>query len=115
MGECDGGDMEEGTDVGDRGEDGDEGDREERGEDFEDDGEDVEEGGEVNLDDMSDTEPTSRMKKTKRPHFQEKPEHEKNQVRDKVKKNQEDGDERTIKNISEIKNKIRRNAEWLKL
>jgi len=119
--ECDGGDMEEGTDVGDRGddgdggEDGDEGDREERGEDFEDDGEDVEEGGEVNLDDMSDTEPTSRMKKTKRPHFQEKPEHEKNQVRDKVKKNQEDGDERTIKNISEIKNKIRRNAEWLKL
>lgn len=113
--------MEEGTDVGDRGddgdggEDGDEGDREERGEDFEDDGEDVEEGGEVNLDDMSDTEPTSRMKKTKRPHFQEKPEHEKNQVRDKVKKNQEDGDERTIKNISEIKNKIRRNAEWLKL
>merc|ERR1719244_1331236 len=71
-------------------------------------------GGEVDLDNMSDSEDQSRPRKRKL-HFQEKTEHEKNQVRDKVKKNQESHDERKIKNISEIKNNIRRNAEWLKL
>jgi len=41
----------------------------------------------------------------------------KNQIRDKAAKNKEENakDERRITNISEIKNKIRRNQEWLKL
>ena len=41
----------------------------------------------------------------------------KNQIRDKAARNAEDGgkDERRITNISQIKNKIRRNEEWLKL
>jgi len=76
--------------------------------------ENFEDGGEVDLDNMSDSENHDIPKKRKL-HFQEKPENEKNQVRDKVKKNQESQDERKIMNISEIKNKIRRNTEWLKL
>eukprot|EP00092_Neocalanus_flemingeri_P024450 GFUD01026513.1.p1 GENE.GFUD01026513.1~~GFUD01026513.1.p1 ORF type:complete len:380 (-),score=114.96 GFUD01026513.1:30-1169(-) len=42
---------------------------------------------------------------------------QKNQIRDKAARNKdsEDYDERKITNISEIKNKIRRNEEWIKL
>jgi len=80
--------------------------------------ENVEEGGEVDLDDddsADEVEDKGENKKKRKIKFPEKPEQEKNQVRDKVKRNQDSHDERRIKDISEIKNKQRRMAEWMKL
>jgi len=56
------------------------------------------------------------VKKKKREKIEQQPVI-KNQIRDKAAKNKEEKtkDERRITNISEIKNKIRRNQEWLKL
>ena len=58
------------------------------------------------------------IKKAKKEfHYGEEGPIQKNQIRDKAAKNKEAGeaDERKITNISQIKNKIRRNEEWLKL
>merc|ERR1719369_871983 len=59
-----------------------------------------------------------KIKKAKKEfHYGEEGPIQKNQIRDKAAKNKESGenDERKITNISQIKNKIRRNEEWLKL
>jgi len=69
--------------------------------------------------DFGNDEPDTKRKKKVTPNFnygQEGP-IQKNQIRDKAARNAEkdEKDERKIKNISEIKNKIRRNEEWLKL
>jgi len=74
---------------------------------------DLIDGGEE-VDDYSDSQDNAK-KKLRKNIPSKKPEIEKNQIRDKVKKNQDLDDEKRIKNISEIKNKIRRNAEWMKL
>jgi len=71
-------------------------------------------------DDAEDGEPTTqpKIKKAKKDfHYGEEGPIQKNQIRDKAAKNKESGDadERKITNISQIKNKIRRNEEWLKL
>lgn len=80
---------------------------------------DIEDGGEVTLGggkDSPDFEGSGSSYKKKGKKVFEIPEHEKNQIRDKIKRNQDGGlDERKIQNISQIKCKIRRNAEWLKL
>lgn len=60
----------------------------------------------------------NKIKKAKKEfHYGEEGPIQKNQIRDKAAKNKEAGeaDERKITNISQIKNKIRRNEEWLKL
>jgi len=69
--------------------------------------------------DFGNDEPDTKRKKKVTANFnygQEGP-IQKNQIRDKAARNAEkdEKDERKIKNISEIKNKIRRNEEWLKL
>jgi len=59
-----------------------------------------------------------KIKKAKKEfHYGEEGPIQKNQIRDKAAKNKDSGenDERKITNISQIKNKIRRNEEWLKL
>jgi len=76
------------------------------------------EGGEKDSD--GDSDEGSNSKKVKRVkkdfHYGQEGPMQKNQIRDKAARNAEaDDDERKIKNISEIKNKIRRNEEWLKL
>jgi len=79
------------------------------------------EGGEVDSDGDSDDAGSS-SKKIKRVktnfHYGVEGPMQKNQIRDKARRNaenEEEYDERKITNISQIKNKIRRNEEWLKL
>jgi len=113
--EMDSGDIEDGGES----EGMDSGDNEDGGESDGIDSGDIEDGGEVTLGGGKDSpdfgDSGSAFKKKGKKVF-EIPEHEKNQIRDKIKRNQDGGlDERKIQNISQIKCKIRRNAEWLKL
>jgi len=65
---------------------------------------------------IRETKPSKKPKKEY--HYGEEGPIQKNQIRDKAARNMEEGgekNERRITNISQIKNKIRRNEEWLKL